>query len=88
MLITEKSFVRQQVIKNLLSAHKRIAESENGNTHDLICISRYLLRLTKKSDDVLIDAIAKSDQQWSSDPVDKLDNFQKDTISTNPKICE
>ena len=59
---TEKAFVEEQVTKNLLSAHKRIAESENGSARDLIRMSRFLLRLTKKRDDVLIDAIAKGDK--------------------------
>ena len=59
---TVKSSVEQQVIKNLLSAHERIAEGKNGSVRDLIRISRYLLQLTKKRDDVLIDSIAQGDK--------------------------
>ena len=39
-----KDDVEQEVIKNLLLAQKRIAET--GNADDVIRISRYLLRLT------------------------------------------
>lgn len=55
-----KSVIEHEVIKNLLSAQKRIAE--NGDTKEIIRISRYLLRLAQELDDVLIDVVTESNQ--------------------------
>lgn len=38
--------IEQEALKNLLSAHKRIADS--GNASEIIKMSKYLLRLAKK----------------------------------------
>ena len=46
-------------MKNLLSAHKRIADS--GEVSDLIRITKYLLRLSEKREDVLIEVVSKQD---------------------------
>lgn len=47
------SLIKQQVIKNLLSAHKRIAD--NGNIIELIKLSKFILRLSKVCDDEVFD---------------------------------
>lgn len=47
------SLIKQQVIKNLLSAHKRIAD--NGSVTDLIKLSKFILRLSKVCDDEVFD---------------------------------
>lgn len=53
MYITKKEQISTEVIKNLLSAHKQVAEG--GNVPDLIKLSRYLLRISKQSQDVLVN---------------------------------
>lgn len=57
--ISQKDLVTQEVMKNLLSAHKRIADS--GEVSDLIRITKYLLRLSEKREDVLIEVVSKQD---------------------------
>ena len=50
-----------EVMKNLLSAHKRIAGS--GSVSELIKLSRYLLRVSKQSQDVLVNVCPESYEQ-------------------------
>lgn len=54
---TLKNIIRQNVIKNLLSAHKRIADE--GNPKELIRITRFLLKLAEKFEDVLVEFISE-----------------------------
>lgn len=46
MKISVKQFIRNEVIKNLLSAHKRTADE--GKMSELICLSKFLLKLGKQ----------------------------------------
>ncbi len=64
MLISSKQQIEDAVIQNLLSAHKRIADS--GNVVAIIVLSKYLLRLSQKRSDVLIDIVAEDDQNGST----------------------
>ena len=57
---TVKSVIEREVIKNLLSAHKRIAES--GAAGDIIRISRFMLWLAKKRGDVLIEIVTERNE--------------------------
>ena len=52
LYVKQEAAIADEVIKNLLSAHKRIADS--GNVSDLIKLSRYLLRVSKQSPKVLV----------------------------------
>lgn len=65
--ITYDSIIRKEVIKNLLSAHRRIAEM--GGVDEAIKLSKYLLRLSKNTDNVFINISSESNQKRSSDPV-------------------
>lgn len=67
MLISSKQQIEDAVIKNLLYAHERIAES--GNAVEIIRISKYLLRLAKERNDVLINVVSEGDQKGSNEPV-------------------
>ena len=51
---------RQQIIKNLLTAHGRAAE--NGDAGSVIRLSRYLLHLLKQEEKMLIQFGAESDE--------------------------
>ena len=57
---THKAIIQENVIKNLLSAHQRIAES--GDTVALIRLSKYLLYLAKKYGDVVVNVSAKCNE--------------------------
>lgn len=59
--------IEQEAIKNLLSAHKRIADS--GNASEIIKLSKYLFRLAKKKKQVLTQVFPEGDQNWSNYPI-------------------
>lgn len=65
--INVKDIVAQSTIKNLLAAQWRMAEEGSGA--DVVRVSKYLMRLSKKYGDVLVDAIPESNEQgvrgWS-----------------------
>lgn len=67
MLISRKRAVKDEVIKNLLSAHERIANS--GSAVEIIRLSKYLMRLTEQGDDVLIDSITECEKHGCREPV-------------------
>lgn len=67
MLISQKQQIEDSVIKNLLSAHERIAGS--GKVFDLVCLSKYLFRLAEKREDILIDLLPESNQERCGEPV-------------------
>ena len=45
--------IRCQIAKNLLSAHKRIADS--GNVNALIMLTKFVLKLSKQFDDEFLE---------------------------------
>lgn len=53
MYVTKKEQISAEVIKNLLSAHKRVAEG--GNVSELIKLSRYLLHVSSRPQQELMD---------------------------------
>lgn len=55
------SIIRDEVIKNLLSAHRRIAEM--GEASEAIKLSKYLLRISKNTDNVFININSESNKK-------------------------
>lgn len=53
MIVSRKKVIRDRVFKNLLSAHERIAD--DGCVRDVILLTKFILKLTEKGDDVLVD---------------------------------
>ena len=53
MYANQEKVMLDEVVKNLLFAHKRIADS--GSASDLIKLSRYLMRISKQLQNVLVD---------------------------------
>ena len=53
MNIKKSDVIKDEAIKNLLSAQKRIAE--NGEVKSVIRITRYLLNLTDKVKDIVVE---------------------------------
>lgn len=54
---TQKAIIQENVIKNLLSAQKRIAES--GDAKSLILLSKFLLHIADKRGNVVVDVVSK-----------------------------
>lgn len=67
MRVSRKELVKDEVMKNLLSAHERIADC--GTTTEIIRLSKYLLKLANKRNDVLVDIAAEENQERRNDPV-------------------
>ena len=56
VLISDGMTIERAVITNLLSAHKRIADS--GNAAEVVRITKYLLKLAEKRKDILVNIIS------------------------------
>ncbi len=67
MNVSAGALIRQEAIKNLLNAQKRIADS--GSASDVIRITRFILKLVDKRDDVLINIVSEGDEEGRYDPV-------------------
>ena len=63
--ISRKAALTDEVISNLLQAHKAMATAEKVDVRGLIALSRYLLRLTQKCDDDLIKLASPSNKDGS-----------------------
>lgn len=60
VVISQKTYVEESVIKNLLSAHRRIANE--GTATEVIKISKYILKLTQKGQDKLFQLRLEKDE--------------------------
>lgn len=67
MRVSRKKLIEDEVMKNLLTAHERLADS--GTVSEIIRLSKHILRLADKRHDVLVDVIAKDQQQRRDEPV-------------------
>lgn len=67
--ITISTYVKQQTIKNLLNAHKRVADT--GNTSDLIKLSKFILRLSKHFGNEVLDLGLEHGNYSADYPPDK-----------------
>lgn len=62
-------FIRGEVIKNLLSAHKRIAE--HGGAKSLIVLSKFILKVSKQFNDKRFQLWPEEGKQDSEQPPEK-----------------
>lgn len=67
MNVSARMLILQEAIKNLLNAQKRIADS--GSASDVIRITRFILKLVDKRDDVLINIVSEGDEEGRYNPV-------------------
>lgn len=67
MFISDGMTIERAVITNLLSAHKRIADS--GNAAEVVRITKYLLKLAEKRKDILVNIISEEEQERGSQPI-------------------
>ena len=61
--VSRKVALTDEVISNLLQAHKAMATAEKVDVRGLISLSRYLLCLIQKCDDDLIKLASPSNQE-------------------------
>lgn len=61
--------IRHRMIKNLLSAHKQVADS--GNVNSLIVLTKFILKLSKQFDDELFELGSKEQDCSSEEPPNK-----------------
>ena len=59
---TVADLIRSAVIKNLLLAHKRIAWA--GNAKEIICLSKYLLKLSKEFHDIVVEVSSEQVEKF------------------------
>lgn len=57
---TQKTIIQENVIKNLLSAQKQIAES--GDAKSLILLSKFLFHIADKRGNVVVDVVPKDNK--------------------------
>lgn len=80
------TLIRQEVIKNLLNAHKRIADS--GRASEVIRITKFILKLSEKRNDVLINFIPEGDKERRDDPVHKLEQLHENTVTLYSEVLQ
>lgn len=68
MFISDGLTIERAVITNLLSAHKRIADS--GNSTEIIRLSKYILKLAGKRKDMLATILSEEE------PIERIDRHQ------------
>lgn len=64
-------YIREQVIKNLLSAHRRIAEK--GSASDVISLTKFVLKVSDKFDNILLDFGLEYCDESAEYPPDKTE---------------
>lgn len=69
MKVAAGSAIRELVIKNLLLAHKQVAE--NGGTKELIILSKFIIGLSKKLDNQLFELRTIENEGCGETPPDK-----------------
>ena len=57
---SQKDLITQEVIKNLLSAHERIADS--GCVDEIIHFTKFILKLADKRYDALVNVLPEDEQ--------------------------
>ncbi|MFR1761888.1 hypothetical protein [Frisingicoccus sp.] len=69
MKIKAGACLRENVMKNLLLAHERIAEY--GDITELVCLSKFILKLSKQFDNDLLDFGLKECDDCATAPPDE-----------------
>lgn len=66
-------FIRETAIKNLLSAQGLIAEK--GNVLGLITLTKFILKISHKFDDYLLDLGLEESNKCADDPPNKSEEY-------------
>lgn len=74
--MTKKAFgeyIREQVIENLLYAHRRIAEK--GSVSDVISLTKFVLKVSDKFDKILLNFGLEYCDESTECPPDKTEEY-------------
>ena len=66
MRISYGKFIRNTVIENLISSHERI--TKEGNAAEIVHITKFILKTSKKFDNELLDLCFEKNEQGSNAP--------------------
>lgn len=66
-------YIRKTVIKNLLSAHRKIAEK--GSVSDVIALTKFVLKVSDKFDNILLDLGLEYRNESAECPPDKTEEY-------------
>ena len=69
MKVNTGSFIREQIVKNLLRAHERIAET--GSVFEVIQLTKFVSRFSKQFDNQLLDFRVEESNESAEGPPDK-----------------
>ncbi len=59
-------YIRKTVIKNLLSAHRKIAD--RGNVKSLIILTKFILKISNQFNEILLDLGLEENNEHPGDP--------------------
>lgn len=65
------SFIREQIAKNLLHAHKRIAET--GSAFEVIQLTKFVSRFSKQFNNQLLDFRVEESNESAEEPPDECE---------------
>lgn len=68
MFVSVGGNIEDQAIKNLLSAHRRMADS--GNATEIIRLTKYILKIAGKRKDMLMSVMSEVQTRQEDKPVD------------------
>lgn len=72
MKIKLKDYLHQQILKNLLNAHRRMSKGVSAQyTKELISLSKYILKLGEKAGDVLFEFWLQDSNKGGKRPPEK-----------------
>lgn len=67
--VSQKSYIKKTILKNLLLAHERIAKE--GDTKEIVHLSKYILRLTQNGHDEIFYLRTEKDKNSTEEPPEK-----------------
>ena len=72
MTIKRRDYLYQQILKNLLNAHRRMSKGVSAQyTEELISLSKYILKLEKKAGNVLFEFGLEDSNKGGKRPPEK-----------------
>ncbi len=78
-------YIRKTVIKNLLSAHRKIAD--RGNAKSLIILTKFILKISNQFNDMLIDLELEENDNSSDKPPDAFWRCNAAEAGSKPGRC-
>lgn len=78
-------YIRKTVIKNLLSAHRKIAD--RGNVKSLIILTKFILKISNQFNDMLIDLGLEENDNSSDKPPDAFWHCNAAEAGSKPGRC-